>query len=147
MNYRRFGRLGWQVSEIGYGMWGMGGWTGSDDDESRRSLDRAVELGCNFFDTAFAYGMGRSEKLLGEALKRHAGRKLYIATKVPPKNWKWPGRAETPIADVFPADHIRRDHREKPRESRRRAASTCSSFTCGATRGSTTRDGSARLTI
>ena len=72
MRRRRFGRLGWQVSEIGYGMWGMGGWTGSDDDESRRSLDRAVELGCNFFDTAFAYGMGRSEKLLGEPLRRHA---------------------------------------------------------------------------
>ena len=69
MRYRRFGRTNWQVSEIGYGMWGMGGWTGSDDDESRRSLDRAVELGCNFFDTAYAYGMGRSEKLLGEALE------------------------------------------------------------------------------
>jgi aryl-alcohol dehydrogenase-like predicted oxidoreductase len=106
MQYRRFGRLGWQVSEIGYGMWGMGGWTGSDDDESRRSLDRAVELGCNFFDTAYAYGMGRSEKLLGEALKRHAGTKLYTATKVPPKNMKWPGRAETPIAEVFPAEYI-----------------------------------------
>ncbi len=63
----------WQVSEIGYGMWGMGGWTGSDDDESRRSLDRAVELGCNFFDTAYAYGMGRSEKLLGEALEASRG--------------------------------------------------------------------------
>jgi aryl-alcohol dehydrogenase-like predicted oxidoreductase len=87
-------------------MWGMGGWTGSDDDESRRSLDRAVELGCNFFDTAYAYGMGRSEKLLGEALKRHAGKKLYTATKVPPKNLKWPGRAETPIADVFPERYI-----------------------------------------
>jgi len=107
MKTRRFGRLGWQVSEIGYGMWGMGGWTGSDDAESHRSLDRAVELGCNFFDTAFAYGMGRSEKILGEMLARHTGRKLYIATKVPPKNWKWPGRAETPIADVFPADYIR----------------------------------------
>ncbi len=106
MRYRRFGRLNWQVSEIGYGMWGMGGWTGSDDEESRRSLDRAIELGCSFFDTAFAYGMGRSETLLGEALKRHAGKKLYVATKVPPKNWKWPGRAETPVAEVFPADHI-----------------------------------------
>src|SRR5688572_7956159 len=106
MNYRKFGRTGWQVSEIGYGMWGMGGWTGSDDDESRRSLDRAVELGCNFFDTAYAYGMGRSEKLLGEALKRHAGKKLYTATKVPPKNLKWPGRADTPIADVFPSSYI-----------------------------------------
>jgi aryl-alcohol dehydrogenase-like predicted oxidoreductase len=98
--------LNWQVSEIGYGMWGMGGWTGSDDQESRRSLDRAVELGCNFFDTAFAYGMGHSEKLLGELLKRHPGRKLYAATKVPPKNLKWPGRAETPVGDVFPYDHI-----------------------------------------
>ena len=107
MKFRRFGRLGWQVSEIGYGMWGMGGWTGSDDVESQRSLDRAVELGCNFFDTAFAYGMGRSEKLLGDLVKRHPDRTLYIATKVPPKNLKWPGRATTPISDVFPADYIR----------------------------------------
>ena len=106
MKYRRFGRTGWQVSEIGYGMWGMGGWTGSNDDESRRAIDRAVELGCNFFDTAYAYGMGKSEKLLGEALKRHASTKLYTATKVPPKNLKWPGRADTPISDVFPYEHI-----------------------------------------
>ena len=106
MQYRRFGRTGWQVSEIGYGMWGMGGWTGSDDAESSRSIDRAIALGCNFFDTAYAYGMGRSEKLLGEAIKRNAGAKVYTATKVPPKNLKWPGRAETPISDVFPFDHI-----------------------------------------
>jgi len=65
MNYRRFGRTNWNVSEIGYGMWGMGGWTGSDDDESLQALQRAVDLGCNFFDTAWAYGEGRSEKLLG----------------------------------------------------------------------------------
>jgi aryl-alcohol dehydrogenase-like predicted oxidoreductase len=107
MQYRRFGRLGWHVSEIGYGMWGIGGWTGSHDDESRRSIDRSIALGCNFFDTALAYGMGRSEKLLGEALRRHAGALLYVATKVPPKNWKWPGRADTPMEDVFPAQHIK----------------------------------------
>jgi aryl-alcohol dehydrogenase-like predicted oxidoreductase len=106
MKYRRFGRVNWQVSEIGYGMWGMGGWTGSDDSESSRSIDRAIELGCNFFDTAYAYGMGRSETLLAAALKRHTGQKLYTATKVPPKNLKWPGRAETPIADVFPFEYI-----------------------------------------
>jgi aryl-alcohol dehydrogenase-like predicted oxidoreductase len=106
MRTRRFGRLGWQVSEVGYGMWGMGGWTGSDDNQSAESIDRAVALGCNFFDTAYAYGMGKSEKLLGEALKRHAGTKLYVATKVPPKNLKWPGRAETPASEVFPAAHI-----------------------------------------
>jgi len=107
MQYRRFGRTGWMVSEIGYGMWGMAGWTGSDDEESRRSLDRAVELGCNFFDTAWAYGEGRSEQLLGELLKRHSGTRLYTATKIPPKNRRWPARADYPLRDVFPADYIR----------------------------------------
>ncbi|HEX6276261.1 MAG TPA: aldo/keto reductase [Polyangiaceae bacterium] len=106
MRYRTFGRLGWQVSEVGYGMWGMGGWTGSDDAQSLASLDRSIELGCNFFDTAHAYGDGHSERLLGQALKRHSEAKLYVATKVPPKNRRWPGRAETPIADVFPYDYV-----------------------------------------
>src|SRR5262249_43670964 len=107
MRYRPFGRLGWQVSDIGYGMWGMGGWSGSDDRESLASLDRAVARGCNFFDTAFAYGDGHSETLLGQTLKRHGGTRLYVATKVPPKNRKWPGRAETPIRDGFPHDYVR----------------------------------------
>jgi aryl-alcohol dehydrogenase-like predicted oxidoreductase len=107
MQYRTFGRTGWKVSEIGYGMWGMAGWTGSDDEESRKSLDRAVALGCNFFDTAWAYGEGRSEQLLGELLKRHPGQRLYTATKIPPKNRKWPARPEYPLSDVFPADYIR----------------------------------------
>src|SRR5512136_617298 len=78
MENRTFGRLGWPVSAVGYGMWGMAGWTGSDDEESRRSLDRAVELGCTFFDTAWAYGEGKSEQLLGELLKRHPGKRLYF---------------------------------------------------------------------
>jgi len=104
---RLFGRVGWPVSAIGYGMWGMAGWTGSDDEESARSLDRAVELGCTFFDTAWAYGDGHSERLLGALLKRHPGRRLYTATKIPPKNRKWPARAEYPLDDVFPADYIR----------------------------------------
>ena len=107
MRYRKFGRLGWQISEIGYGMWGMGGWTGSDDHESLGALDRAIALGCNFFDTAWAYGQGHSEKLLGQTLRAHAGSRLFVATKVPPKNLKWPANASTPIADVFPPDHIR----------------------------------------
>jgi aryl-alcohol dehydrogenase-like predicted oxidoreductase len=107
MQYRTFGTMGWKVSEIGYGMWGMAGWTGSDDEESRGSLDRAVALGCNFFDTAWAYGEGRSEQLLGALLKRHPGTRLYTATKIPPKNRKWPARPEYPLSDVFPADYIR----------------------------------------
>ena len=70
MRYRTFGRTGWQVSEVGYGMWGMAGWTGSDDEESLKSLDRAVALGCNFFDTAWVYGDGHSEELLGQTVKQ-----------------------------------------------------------------------------
>ena len=104
---RPFGRARWPVSSIGYGMWGMAGWTGSDDEESARSLDRAVELGCTFFDTAWAYGEGRSEQLLGALLKRHPGKRLYTATKIPPKNRRWPARAEYPLQDVFPPDYIR----------------------------------------
>src|SRR3954454_916124 len=107
MQHRSFGGTGWKVSEIGYGMWGMAGWSGSDDEESAGSLDRAVELGCNFFDTAFAYGDGKSEELLGGLLKRHPKSRIYTATKIPPKNRKWPARAEYPLRDVFPADYIR----------------------------------------
>jgi aryl-alcohol dehydrogenase-like predicted oxidoreductase len=107
MEYRPFGRLGWQVSEIGYGMWGMGGWTESDDEESMRSLYRSVELGCNFFDTAFAYGEGHSEKLLGELLRNHPDKRLYTATKIPPRNRIWPSRRGFPLEDVFPPDYIR----------------------------------------
>jgi aryl-alcohol dehydrogenase-like predicted oxidoreductase len=107
MRDRTFGRLGWDVSEIGYGMWGMGGWTGSNDQESLQGLERAVSLGCNFFDTAWVYGLGKSEKLLGEILKRHRDRRLVVATKVPPKNMRWPAKAEYPVADAYPTDHIR----------------------------------------
>ncbi len=107
MQYRRFGRLGWSVAEIGYGMWGMGGWTGSNDDQSLAAIDRAVALGCNFFDTALVYGQGHSERLLAQALRRHRGQRLFVATKVPPMNMTWPGRASTPVAEAFPPEHIR----------------------------------------
>ena len=106
MHYRTFGRTGWQVSEIGYGMWGMGGWTGSDDAESLDSLQRSIDLGCNFFDTAWAYGSGHSEQLLGKALKANSGKRLYVATKVPPKNRKWPSRREFSLDNCFPPDYI-----------------------------------------
>jgi aryl-alcohol dehydrogenase-like predicted oxidoreductase len=106
MQHRRVPRLGWEVSEIGYGMWGMGGWTGSDDAASAAALDRAVQLGCNFFDTAWAYGEGRSERLLGDLLRRHPDRQLFTATKVPPKDGVWPGKGTTPAAEVFPYEHI-----------------------------------------
>jgi len=107
MRYRTFGRTGWQVSEIGYGLWGMGGWSGSDDEESLRALDRALALGCTFFYTAWAYGQCKSESLLGEALRAHSGARALVATKIPPKNMRWPGKAEYSAADTYPPDHIR----------------------------------------
>ena len=106
MEYRRFGRTGWRVSEIGYGMWGMAGWTESDDAQSDRSLDLAVEGGCNFFDTAWGYGAGKSEQILGRLLRRHQDQRLYVATKIPPKNMKWPSKPDYKLEDCFPADHI-----------------------------------------
>lgn len=106
MNYRRFGRTNWQVSEIGYGMWGMAGWTGSEDRESLASLQRAVDLGCNFFDTAWAYGSGHSEELLGKIVKSNARKKLYVATKIPPKNLRWPARKGYTLDDSYPPEHI-----------------------------------------
>ena len=106
MQYRRFGRTGWNVSEIGYGMWGMAGWTGSEDAESLASLHRAVDLGCNFFDTAWAYGDGHSEQLLGKVLRANSGKTLYTATKVPPKNRQWPARREYSLDDCYPPEYI-----------------------------------------
>ena len=107
MRYRTFGRAGWSISEVGCGMWGMAGWTGSEDTETQRALDLAVELGCNFFDTAYAYGEGHSERLLGALLRRHPGKRLYTATKIPPKNYVWPSRRGSKLEDVFPPDYIR----------------------------------------
>jgi aryl-alcohol dehydrogenase-like predicted oxidoreductase len=107
MKYRTFGRAGWQVSEVGCGMWGLAGWTGGSDAETKAALQLAVDLGCNFFDTALAYGNGASERVLGELVRANPGRRLYTATKVPPKNLQWPSRRGTALNNVFPADHIR----------------------------------------
>jgi aryl-alcohol dehydrogenase-like predicted oxidoreductase len=111
MKTRRMGRLGWPVSEVGYGMWGIAGgpgnFTGADLDTAPQCLDDAVARGCNFFDTAWVYGRGVSEQMLGKLLRRHRDKRLYVATKIPPKNREWPPRPGDRLADVFPADHIR----------------------------------------
>src|SRR4051795_4111654 len=106
MRYRRFGRTGWEVSDIGYGMWGMAGWSNSNDDESLQSLQAAVEQGCNFFDTAYAYGNGRSEGFLGQIVRANPGKRLYTATKIPPKNLKWPALPEYNLMESYPPDHV-----------------------------------------
>jgi aryl-alcohol dehydrogenase-like predicted oxidoreductase len=107
MQYRPFPRTDWRVAEIGYGTWGMAGWSGSDDAESLAAMERALDLGCNFFDTAWAYGSGHSERLLRRLLAGRRGDHVYIATKVPPKNGRWPARPDYRLEDVFPPDHIR----------------------------------------
>jgi len=106
MQHRSFPRAKWQLSEIGYGMWGMGAWSGSEDTESLASLQRAIDLGCNFFDTAWVYGDGRSEKLLGQILRANPDKTLYVATKVPPKNRAWPAAPDSTVDDSYPPDHI-----------------------------------------
>jgi aryl-alcohol dehydrogenase-like predicted oxidoreductase len=107
MQYRKLGRTGLNVSEIGYGAWGIGGkqWLGGADDESLAALRRAIELGVNLIDTALAYGDGHSEQLVGQVVRDTRDR-IYVATKVPPKNRVWPASPKTPIADVFPYDYI-----------------------------------------
>lgn len=106
MQTRQFGRLDWRVSEIGYGMWGMGSWSNSDDHESLESLQAAVELGCNFFDTAFAYGDGHSEQLLGQIVRSNSDSRLFTATKIPPRNKEWPASANSTLQEAYPPDHI-----------------------------------------
>ena len=107
MRYRKLGKTNFEVSEIGYGAWGIGGkqWLGGSDDESLGALRRAIELGVNLIDTALAYGDGHSEKLVGEVVRQSPG-KVYVATKVPPKNRVWPAASGTPISDVFPYEYI-----------------------------------------
>jgi len=107
MRYRTLGRTGWSVSEIGYGMWGMAGWTGSEDAGSMAALECAVARGCTFFDTAWGYGEGHSERLLGKLVRAHPERALITATKIPPKNFTWPSRRGFRLEDCFPAEHIR----------------------------------------
>jgi aryl-alcohol dehydrogenase-like predicted oxidoreductase len=106
MQYRRFGRTNWNVSEIGYGMWGLAGWKGSEPTEVDKSLTRSVELGCNFFDTAWAYAEGKSEQILGKLLRQYPAKKLYTATKIPAKNFKWPSKPTYQLEDCFPEAHI-----------------------------------------
>ena len=110
MNYRKMGRTGWDVSVIGFGAWGIGGgWGAKDDAEATRALERYLDLGGNFIDTAYGYGDGHSERLIGEVLKRrsHPSGRIYVATKIPPRNSKWPQKPGTPIGEAFPARWVK----------------------------------------
>ena len=106
MKYRKLGRTNFEVSEMGDGLWGMSGWTGSDDKESLSSMQLAVDQGCNFFDTAWAYGEGKSDGLLGEIMQKNRGKRLYAASKIPPANDRWPAVPEYKYHDVFSPAHV-----------------------------------------
>jgi aryl-alcohol dehydrogenase-like predicted oxidoreductase len=108
MNLRRLGRTGLEVSEIGYGAWGIGqsGWVGADDSESLRALERAIDLGLNFIDTALEYGNGHSEELVGRTVRGRSER-VIVSTKIPPKNRQWPASGDDHPDATFPGDHIR----------------------------------------
>ena len=109
INERRLGRTGLSVSEVGYGAWGIGGsmWLGAEDDESVRALHRAIDLGVNFIDTAAVYGNGHSERLVGQVV-RERDERIVVASKIPPKNGRWPAPDGVDPDEAFPADHIRK---------------------------------------
>jgi aryl-alcohol dehydrogenase-like predicted oxidoreductase len=107
MEYRKFGRTNLMVSEIGHGLWGMSGWSGADDKLSLQVLQASLEQGCNFFDSAWAYGDGHSDQLLGSLIKNNPGAEIITASKIPPKNGKWPGSSKDKLADVFPSGQIK----------------------------------------
>ena len=106
MKYRKFGKTDLLVSEIGHGLWGMGGWSGSNDKGSLDALQMSLEQGCNFFDSAWAYGNGHSDQLLGKLIKNNPTAKVIAASKIPPKNDKWPATSKDKLKDVFPRQHV-----------------------------------------
>ncbi len=106
MKYRALGKTGLSVSEIGHGLWGMGSWTGSDDSASRTALRKSIEGGCTFYDSAFVYGDGRSDRLIGEIAREYPNRNLVLASKIPPANFTWPSKPDLPLHAVFPRSHV-----------------------------------------
>jgi len=110
MQYRTFGKLGWKVSQIGMGTWALGSnWGPQDDGESIRALHQALDSGCNFIDTARAYGDGRSERVIARALKeRSTNDSVYVATKVPPiLEPDWLATPYQSWQEKYPEQHIR----------------------------------------
>ena len=108
MRFRRFGTTDWQVSEIGFGAWQIGGeWGEIDDAQSVRTLLYAFEKGVNFVDTAELYGKGRSEEVIGRALKEWRGGRIYVATKAQPTNWPDPDDGDPPMRGRYPEWYLR----------------------------------------
>lgn len=105
MEYRILGKTGLKISAIGFGAWAIGGnmWGPQDDNDSIAALNKAIDLGVNFIDTAAAYGGGHSENIIGQVLKTRK-EKVFIATKIPPLMWPPPPNSHA--KDVFTGDTI-----------------------------------------
>ncbi len=119
MRYRKLGRTQFELSEVGFGCWGIGGtsWIGADDKDSLEALKHARDLGINFFDTALVYGAGRSERLLEKSFGRSTD--VVISTKIPPKNWQWPARSGVPLSEAFPRKHVEKCLKESRKNLKR----------------------------
>ncbi len=106
--HRPLGRTGLSVSEIGFGGWGIGKsmWGHTDDRESLQALRAALDAGMDYFDTAYAYGHGHSERLIARILKDNP-QQVTVSTKVPPKNMEWPGHQRARLEHVFTPEWVR----------------------------------------
>ena len=108
MKYRCLGRTGWQVGEIAFGAWQIGGdWGQVDDRQSIDTLLYAFDQGINFVDTAELYGRGHSETVIGRALKQWDGSRIYVATKVQPIRWPDPADDVPEMRGRFPRWYLR----------------------------------------
>lgn len=107
MEYKNFAKSDIKISRLGFGAWGIGKslWIGAEDKESKRALREAIEAGVNFFDSALVYGMGHSEKLIGE-VEKESGRELFVTSKIPSKKMEWPAKEDSLLKDSFPVQHI-----------------------------------------
>jgi aryl-alcohol dehydrogenase-like predicted oxidoreductase len=108
LQYRTLGQTGWQVSEIAFGGWQLGGdWGAVDDRASIRTLHHSFDRGINFVDTAELYGAGHSEEVIGEALSQWSGDRIYVATKVQPTVWPDPDDDDPQMRGRYPRWHLR----------------------------------------
>ena len=115
MKYRTLGKTGFEVSEISFGAWAIGGgWGAQSDEESLAALHKAIDLGVRFIDTAAGYGNGHSERIIGKALKERS-EEIVVATKTPPADGPWPPSPYCQWEDRYSESYLRENIEERLR--------------------------------